>query len=133
MLLKGVLHHRRPPAIPTAEGNLRFRESVRYLGVILQGSLKIDGDSKQGEAALSYTRPTWRTGMGIPGSKLHRLVQGALPEHLCIRSAWLGKKTQATSPETAANGTEAGVEAYATASTDCLPAVAGMLPIDLYI
>ena len=27
---------------PTAGGNLRFRESVRYLGVILQGGLKID-------------------------------------------------------------------------------------------
>jgi hypothetical protein len=38
--------------------------------------------------------------MGIPGSKLHRPVQGALPEHLCIRSALLGEKTQATSPET---------------------------------
>ena len=37
MLLKGALHHRRPQAIPTAGGNLRFRESVRYLGVILQG------------------------------------------------------------------------------------------------
>ena len=41
--------------------------------------------------------------MGIPGSKLHRLVQGALAEHL-------GKKIQATSPETAASGTEAGVD-----------------------
>ena len=47
--------------------------------------------------------------MGITGSKLHRPVQGALPEHLCIRSAWLGKNTQATSLETAASGTEAGV------------------------
>ena len=42
MLLKGALHHHRPPAIPTVGGNLRFRESVRYLGVILQGGLKID-------------------------------------------------------------------------------------------
>jgi Reverse transcriptase (RNA-dependent DNA polymerase). len=41
----------------------------------------------------------------IPGSKLHRPVQGALPEHLYICSAWLGKKTQATSPETAASST----------------------------
>ena len=32
MLLKGELHHRRPPAIPTAGGNLIFRESVMYLG-----------------------------------------------------------------------------------------------------
>ena len=37
MLLKGALHHRRPMAIHTAGGNLRFQESVRYLGVILQG------------------------------------------------------------------------------------------------
>ena len=35
MLLKGALHHHRPPAIPTVGGNLRFRES-------LQGGLKID-------------------------------------------------------------------------------------------
>ena len=42
MLLKGALHHRRPSAIPNAGGNLRFQESVRYLGVILQGGLKID-------------------------------------------------------------------------------------------
>ena len=42
MLLKGELHHRRPPAIPTARGILRFRESVRYLGVTLQGGLNID-------------------------------------------------------------------------------------------
>ena len=64
-------------------------------------------------------------------------LPGALPEHLCIRNAWLGKKTQTTSPETAANDTEAGVDrttkAYATASTDCLPVVAGVLPIDLNV
>jgi hypothetical protein len=48
--------------------------------------------------------------MGIPGSKLHHLVQSALPKHLCICSAWLGKKSQATSPETAASGTEGGVD-----------------------
>ena len=42
MLLKGALHHRRPPALPTAGDNLRFRESFRYLGGILQGGLKID-------------------------------------------------------------------------------------------
>ena len=42
MLLKGALHHRRPPAIPTVGGNLRFQESVRYLGVLLQGGFKID-------------------------------------------------------------------------------------------
>ena len=42
MLLKGALHHRRPPAILTVGCNLIFRECVRYLGVILQGGLKIN-------------------------------------------------------------------------------------------
>ena len=42
ILLKRALHHHRPPVIPTAGGNLRFRENVRYLGGILQGDLKID-------------------------------------------------------------------------------------------
>ena len=31
----------------------------------------------------------------MPGSKLHRSV-GALLEYMCICSAWLGEKTQAT-------------------------------------
>ena len=78
--------------------------------------------------------------MGIPGSKLHLTIQGALIEHLCIRSTWLREKTQATSLDTVASATEAALiktsktsTAYATASTDCRPVVAGVLPIGLYI
>jgi hypothetical protein len=112
-LLNGALHYHRPPTIPTAGGNLRFQECVRYLKVILQEDVKIDHhvtETANKAKRLSCPRPTWRTGMGIPGSKLRHPVQGALPEHLCIRSAWLDEKTRATSPETTASGTEAGVD-----------------------
>ena len=114
MLLKGALHYHRPPAIPTACGNLRFRESVGYLGVILQGGLKIDlhmtETGNKAKRLFHALARLGRTGMRIPGSKLHRPVQGALPEYLCLRSTWLGKKTQKTSQETAASGIDVGVD-----------------------
>ena len=70
----------------------------------------IEGDIKQGDAALSCIRPTWKIGLRVPGCKRHRLAQGTLPEFLCICRAWLGENTQATSPETAASGTGAGAD-----------------------
>ena len=39
-MLQGALYHTIP--IPTEGANLRFQECVMYLGVILQGGLKID-------------------------------------------------------------------------------------------
>jgi hypothetical protein len=75
--------------------------------------------------------------MGLQGSKLHHPVQSALPEHLCIHSAWLGENTQKMSPETAASGTEAGVDQNDESLSHGLHRLSAIchrgLPIDLYI
>ena len=141
MLLKGELHHRRPPTIPTAGGNLRFQESVRYLGVILHGILKIDHHVT--ETAIKANRLfhalTRLGGQGWGYQAVNYIVlYKVLFQSICAYAAhgWARRLRQRYQRQLLAAQRQALIrtmKAYATASTDCLPVVAGVLPIDLYI
>ena len=126
MLLKGALHHRRPTAIPTAGGNLIFRERVRYLGVILQRGLKMDDHvtetAKKAKRLFHALARLGGQGWGYQAVN-YIVLYKVFFQSICAYAAhgWARIIRKRHQRQALIGRTKA----YATASTDCLPVIAG--------
>ena len=141
MILRGKLDPRRAPHVRIGEGSLRLVQRLRYLGVTLQTNLKIDMHVQEvSEKAKVLFQALARLGGQNWGYAAlnYNVLYKTLYQQVCAYAAhgwarWLlqrhKKKLLAAQRQVLIRVTKA----YATTSTACLPVVAGVLSIDLYL
>ena len=140
-ILRRKLDPRRPPNVRIGEGSLCFVQHLRYLGVTLHTNLKIDMHVQEvSEKANLLFQALARPGGQNWGcaAVMCNVLYKSLYQQVCAYAVhgWARgfiqrhkKKLLAAQRKVLIRATKA----YATTSTACLPVVAGVLPIGLYL
>ena len=141
LLVKGDLDIRRPPTIRLNGRGIKMQPVIKYLGVHLETGLKMDTHvRKVSEKCLNLfnalariAKANWGLGYGA----LYTLYRGLyVPITTYAAAAWgdlLRVKSRTALVRSQRLALLRVTKAYSTTSTDALPIIAGVVPIDLLL
>ncbi|KAK2577889.1 hypothetical protein KPH14_000689 [Odynerus spinipes] len=141
LLVKGSLVRERPPVINVYGKSIRMKDSIRYLGIHLDAKLRIDthvenvtsGCGVMFNSLARVAKSNW----GLGHKAMSTLYKGLfVPITTYAAAGWadlLEESHRRKLPSVQRHALLRVTKAYRTVSTDAIPVIAGVLPIDLAI